>query len=99
MPRAKDLTGMRFGELTAVKPTDKRDSGSIVWECACDCGQTCDVSARNLVNGHTKSCGHLVAGQLRRVRYLELLRPRNVLVRTTQDGLFGAVLANVAKRS
>lgn len=60
MPRAKDLTGMRFGELTAVKPTDKRDSGSIVWECACDCGQTCDVSARNLVNGHTKSCGHLV---------------------------------------
>ncbi len=58
MSGARDLSNQRFGDLMADHPTDKRDSGSVVWSCRClRCGSTCEVSARNLVNGHTASCG------------------------------------------
>lgn len=56
---AKDLTGRRFGKLIALKPTDKRIDGKIVWECKCDCGRTAFITSRHLVNGDTKSCGCL----------------------------------------
>lgn len=52
-----DLTDQTFGRLVARHPTDRRDSGSVVWFCECDCGGAAEVSARNLVSGHTTSCG------------------------------------------
>ena len=55
--RAKDLAGEKFGRLTAIKPTERRDSGSVMWLCRCDCGNEAIVSARNLANNHTTSCG------------------------------------------
>lgn len=58
-----DISGMRFGELTVIKATDKRENGSVVWECKCSCGKICYVSARNLKNGSVKSCGHLKRGK------------------------------------
>lgn len=55
-----DLTGQKFGRLTAIRPTEKRDSGgSIIWECCCECGNTAEVSQINLKRGTTKSCGCL----------------------------------------
>ena len=33
MPKAKDLTGIRFGRLIAIEKTDKRKDGCIVWKC------------------------------------------------------------------
>lgn len=55
-----DLTGQRFGKLTALNPTDKRmDQGSVVWLCRCDCGNLKEVSARRLIRGKVKSCGCL----------------------------------------
>lgn len=55
----KDLTGERFGKLVAVKPTNDRRHGEIVWECLCDCGNTTYVSSGNLNSGNTQSCGCL----------------------------------------
>ena len=55
----RDLTGQRFGRLVALNPTDKRLQTSIVWECACDCGNTAFASVKNLVQGNTRSCGCL----------------------------------------
>lgn len=56
----QDITGIRFGRLTAVQPTDLRDaSGSIVWECHCDCGNNVFHSVNCLRNGKTRSCGCL----------------------------------------
>jgi hypothetical protein len=55
----RDLTGQRFGRLVALNPTDKRLQRSIVWECACDCGNTAYVSVKNLTQGNTRSCGCL----------------------------------------
>lgn len=59
MPKL-DLRGIRFGRLTAISPTYRRDAtGSVVWKCKCDCGKTVYVGASNLRSGNTKSCGCL----------------------------------------
>ncbi len=57
--RALDLTGQRFGDLTALRPVDKR-RGSIVWECSCECGGRALRKAqdlrRSLVDGSVPCC-------------------------------------------
>lgn len=56
----KDLTGRVFGQLKAVRLTDRRaNSGKRIWECECGCGKTTFVISSSLVEGHTRSCGHL----------------------------------------
>ncbi len=63
MAKAKDLSGRRFGKLAPLCPTEKRaDQGSVVWRCLCDCGNTCEVSARRLLRGKVRSCGCLSEG-------------------------------------
>lgn len=57
--RLNDLSGQKFGLLTAVRPTEIRKKGIVVWECHCDCGNTTFVRAKDLNSGHTKSCGCL----------------------------------------
>lgn len=53
-----NIAGMKFGLLTAIKPTDKRASnGSIIWLCKCDCGNFTEVSVGQLMREHTLSCG------------------------------------------
>ena len=56
--KAKDLTGRKFGGLTALSPTAKRDyKGSVIWRCICECGRETEVSSDSLKNGNCKSCG------------------------------------------
>lgn len=57
--KAQDLTGARFGRLTAIKPTEKRQSESVIWECQCDCGATTYAPVIMLRAGRKKSCGCL----------------------------------------
>ena len=57
---AKNITGQTFNELTAIKPTNKRNNGSVVWECRCSCGKQHFVSAKDLINNRIKSCGHSI---------------------------------------
>lgn len=57
----KDLTGQKFGKLSAIRPTDKRSGGGIVWECQCDCGNITFVTVNRLSNNRTKSCGCLAS--------------------------------------
>ena len=54
---AKDLTGLKFGMLTAIQPTEERNHSYIVWECKCNCGNMCKTSSLNLLSGDTQSCG------------------------------------------
>lgn len=56
---AKDITGQTFSELTAIRPTDKRKNGSVVWECKCSCGKIHYVTAVELLNNRIRSCGHI----------------------------------------
>ena len=56
--KAKDLTDMKFGELTAIKIVDSTPNGK-VWECKCSCGNVVNVISTRLLSGKTKSCGHI----------------------------------------
>ena len=55
--RIKDLTGQRFGRLTAIRPTEERCCNHVVWLCQCECGNTTLVAASNLTSGAVRSCG------------------------------------------
>ena len=55
--RIKDLTGQRFGKLTALERLDEKSNRSYLWRCVCDCGNEVTVRANALTSGNTKSCG------------------------------------------
>lgn len=52
-----ELTGRRFGKLTAIEPTDQRKRGAVLWRCHCDCGNEVLVESRRLKPGVIQSCG------------------------------------------
>lgn len=53
-----DISGERFGNLTAVKVSHKKGK-RIYWECVCKCGNTTFVDGGNLRSGRIRSCGCL----------------------------------------
>lgn len=56
----KDLTGKKYGRLTALYPLGKLSRRrNIVWRCRCDCGNEVDVASDDLTTGNTRSCGCL----------------------------------------
>lgn len=57
MYKHNDLSGMRFGKLTVMKENGRSKDRHITWDCICDCGNHVTATGRDLVNGHTKSCG------------------------------------------
>lgn len=58
MPSRIDITGERFGRLTALKYV-KTVNRQVMWLCRCDCGSETNVSTSNLRSRRTKSCGCL----------------------------------------
>lgn len=64
-----DLVGKRFGKLTVIGKGETKLTRSgkskPYWKCLCDCGNTTSVTRRNLLDGHTRSCG-CYAVELRR---------------------------------
>lgn len=65
--KGKDISGKTFGYLTAIRPTEKRNRGDIVWVCECKCGNMVELPATRLLTGNTMSCGCLYNEHLRRV--------------------------------
>lgn len=56
----QDITNERFDRLTAIRPTDERDaSGSVIWECKCECENIVFYSVNTLRRGKVHSCGCL----------------------------------------
>lgn len=55
----KDLVGQKFGRLTVIKQSQRKDSsGNYYWFCNCECGTTNqEVSGHHLVQGNISSCG------------------------------------------
>lgn len=51
-----DLTGQRYGRLTALYPAENIGART-AWLCRCDCGKEVVVPTNRLRCGHTKSCG------------------------------------------
>lgn len=63
-----NLTGQKFGKLTAVEATDERIYGYVAWSCKCECGKQALASSRDLINGGKKSCGCLKRGRKKAVQ-------------------------------
>lgn len=53
----EDLTGMTYGRLYVLGINRKGRNGKIYYDCICECGNYSVVSASDLKQGHTKSCG------------------------------------------
>ena len=54
--KKNDLTGIKFGRLTVLRPGKKKRNGA-EWVCKCKCGNEITVKAASLKSGKTKSCG------------------------------------------
>ena len=57
MGKARDITGQKFGRLTALYVSTPVGIRHRKWHCICDCGNECDVMQDCLISGNTKSCG------------------------------------------
>ena len=55
--KPKDISGMKFGKLTAIKTVGKNSKGEYQWECICDCGNRRTVNVSDLLRGRSTSCG------------------------------------------
>jgi len=58
----KDLHGLRFGHLVALKYV-----GASKWLFRCDCGNEKVIESRNATSGHTTSCGCVL--KAKRIKY------------------------------
>lgn len=56
MPKALDLTGKKFGSLTAISKAPSR-SGKTYWLCRCECGNEKEIQTGHLTSGAIQSCG------------------------------------------
>lgn len=55
--RFHDLTGQRFGHLTAEVKMPPTGDGKTRWQCRCDCGTICTVLSYDLRTGKKTDCG------------------------------------------
>lgn len=87
--QTKDITGKRYGKLTAIEPTTKRASGYIIWKCKCDCGNITYVTSHNLETGITLSCGCIQTeiAKINAPKNLSTFRKENYLENTRIDFL------------
>lgn len=54
----KDVSGRKFGRLTALRATGRKpERRSTIWLCRCECGGEVEVPLCKLTGGHTQSCG------------------------------------------
>jgi hypothetical protein len=53
----RDITGQKFGYLTAIRPARKEKNGATIWECKCVCGNKTYAHISALTSGQHKSCG------------------------------------------
>lgn len=51
-----DIKGQKFGKLTALEPTEKRQGRSIIWKCQCECGNFHYASVSNLKGRSVTAC-------------------------------------------
>ena len=102
--RRYDLTNKKFGKLTALYIQEDNDKQR-VWHCICECGNECNIEARYLLNGHTKSCGcakigcqteDLTGRKFNRLTVLSLDEEKNNTT-ITRKGVEGVITTDESK--
>lgn len=72
----KDLTGQKFGRLTALYATGERKYNKDVWMWKCDCGKEKRIIAYSVTSGRTRSCGCLSADTTKKRSFKDLTGKR-----------------------
>lgn len=73
MGKFNDLSGKKFGRLTALYRINNYHKKRVYWLCVCDCGNLKEVSSSDLTCNNTKSCGCLPKGIIKHgLRYTRL---------------------------
>lgn len=54
-----DITGQKFGRLTAIARVGSSAGGTAIWAFSCDCGEEVEFKHYTVRIGHTSSCGCL----------------------------------------
>lgn len=72
--RRANLTGQRFGLLTALQAEGRDATNKVLWRCRCDCGNERIVTTSALNNGHALHCGcatgaNVSSGKKTRLQY------------------------------
>lgn len=62
----KDITGQKFGKLTAIKAVRSDKASEVIWQCQCDCGCEKEIPVSRLTSGITRNCGCLTQEHSRR---------------------------------
>jgi len=74
---ALDLTGMRFGKLTAIKAVSGSGNNKRKWKCKCDCGKIKYIATSDLTTECIQSCGCLSESKME-TYITELLTSENI---------------------
>lgn len=69
MGKPLNLSGQKFGKLTAIKDVGVNRDRKRVWECLCDCGNYTRVASKELRSGNTKSCGCLKKVNIQAIKH------------------------------
>lgn len=62
----KDMSEERFGRLTIVRWAGRRGKHNL-WECICDCGNTCYRRQDHVKSGKSRSCGCVAVENQKRI--------------------------------
>ena len=64
--KIRNLEGMKFGRLTAIKlvPGSSGKGKHARWICKCDCGNVHEADSHCLIGGNVKSCGCITKDRL-----------------------------------
>lgn len=65
--RFKDLSGMRFGRLTAIETVGINKHRNYLWKCLCDCGKERVFPSGKLISGRATHCGCLTTEIKRKI--------------------------------
>lgn len=52
-----NILGQKFGALTVIEKTEKRDHGAVVWKCQCECGTIVEWDVGRLKQTKFPHCG------------------------------------------
>lgn len=74
MAQRTDLTGRRFGRLTVIEKTEKKQDRYVVWKCHCDCGGEIEVNTKRLTRGTITNCGCIPKTTMRNGPFAENLQ-------------------------
>lgn len=79
-----DITGQRFGKLTAIRKISK--SGPSVWEFKCDCSSLIELRTQSVITHGVKSCKNCKGKNIKGLRYGSL-----VVISKAGKGYNGAI--------